>query len=177
MVPPPGKFHELWISFAHFFERQDAPDMENVRDLFETATVQRFAHADDTASLWCEWIEMELRYANTAEALELGRRCISRPLDTSNSAAMKAMRSKKLWYLSLDLEAQFGTFETTKATYERMLDLKLATPQIVLNFAVFLEDHKHFEASFKAFEKGVALFKQPHCHDLWLFYLVKFMHR
>ena len=151
--------------------------MENIRDLYETAVVQKFAHADDVASLWCEWIETELRHKNTSFALELGRRCISKPAEGSHISALKATRSKKLWYVAIDLETQFGTFETTKATYERMLELKLATPQIVLNFAVFLEDEKHFEASFKAFEKGVSLFKQPHCYDLWLFYLVKFMKR
>lgn len=33
--------------------------------------------------------------------------------------------------------------------YERILDLRIATPQIVINYAMFLEEHSYFEESFK----------------------------
>lgn len=33
--------------------------------------------------------------------------------------------------------------------YDRILDLRIATPQIVINYAMFLEEHKYFEESFK----------------------------
>lgn len=33
--------------------------------------------------------------------------------------------------------------------YDRILDLRIATPQIVINYALFLEEHKYFEESFK----------------------------
>ena len=49
--------------------------------------------------------------------------------------------------------------------------------QIVLNYAALLEEHKHFELSFQAFEKGVALFKHPHVLQLWIPYLTKFVAR
>ena len=39
--------------------------------------------------------------------------------------------------------------QSTKAVYDRILDLRIATPQIVINYAVFLEEHKYFEESFK----------------------------
>lgn len=41
------------------------------------------------------------------------------------------------------------TPQSTKAVYDRILDLRIATPQIVINYAMFLEEHKYFEESFK----------------------------
>lgn len=42
-----------------------------------------------------------------------------------------------------------GTFESCKAVYERILDLRIATPQVVINYTKFLEDNNYFEESFK----------------------------
>ena len=33
--------------------------------------------------------------------------------------------------------------------YNRILDLRIATPQIIINFATFLEEHRYFEEAFK----------------------------
>lgn len=48
-------------------------------------------------------------------------------------------RSLKLWSFYVDLEESLGTLESTKAVYYSILDLRIATPQIVLNFADFLK--------------------------------------
>ena len=47
-------------------------------------------------------------------------------------------RSLKLWSFYCDLEESLGTPESTKAVYSSILDLRIATPQIVLNYAEFL---------------------------------------
>ena len=60
----------------------------------------------------------------------------------------------KIWSLYADLEESFGTFKTAKAVYERILELKIPTPQIIINYGMFLKDHKYFEEAFKAYEKG-----------------------
>ena len=49
-----------------------------------------------------------------------------------------------------DLEESFGDYTSTKLVYDRIIDLKIATPQIILNFALFLEENQYFEESFKA---------------------------
>lgn len=49
----------------------------------------------------------------------------------------------------VDLEESFGSLPTTRAVYERILDLRIATPQIVINYAKMLEEHKYFEDSFR----------------------------
>ena len=47
-------------------------------------------------------------------------------------------RSLKLWSFYCDLEESLGTPESTKAVYASILELRIATPQIVLNYAEFL---------------------------------------
>ena len=58
-------------------------------------------------------------------------------------------RSLKLWSFYVDLEESLGTLESTKAVYESMLDLKVATAQVVLNYASFLQEGKYWEDSFR----------------------------
>ena len=48
-----------------------------------------------------------------------------------------------------DLEESLGTVDSTKAIYNRIVDLKIATPQIIINYALFLEENKFFEEAFK----------------------------
>ena len=48
-------------------------------------------------------------------------------------------RSLKLWTFYCDLEESLGTQESTRAAYDRIMELRIATPQIVLNYAAFLQ--------------------------------------
>ena len=48
-------------------------------------------------------------------------------------------RSLKLWSFYCDLEESLGTLESTRAVYNRILELRIATPQIILNYALFLQ--------------------------------------
>ncbi len=86
-------------------------------------------------------------------------------------------RNLKLWSFYVDLEESLGTLESTQAVYNSMLDLRIATPQIVLNYAVFLQEAKYWEESFRVYERGVALFKYPHVKDIWQAYLMNFVQR
>jgi pre-mRNA-splicing factor SYF1 len=54
-----GKFHELWVKFAKFYEQ--GGDIENARTIFEKAIHVDFKNVNDLATLWCEYAEMELR--------------------------------------------------------------------------------------------------------------------
>lgn len=58
-----------------------------------------------------------------------------------------------------------------------MIDLKVATPQNILNYADYLEKAKHFEEAFAVFEKGLTLFFFPHSFPIWITYLTKFVER
>jgi pre-mRNA-splicing factor SYF1 len=77
----------------------------------------------------------------------------------------------------LDLEESLGTVQTTKDAYNRAVELTVATPLHVLNFAAFLTQHKYFEESFTAFERGIEMFEFPGVKVIWKAYLVAFLKR
>eukprot|EP00742_Colponemidia_sp_Colp-10_P004229 GILJ01004512.1.p1 GENE.GILJ01004512.1~~GILJ01004512.1.p1 ORF type:complete len:874 (-),score=189.95 GILJ01004512.1:763-3384(-) len=173
-----GKPHTLWVNWARVYEEQGA--LEDARVIFEKATHVNFKGIDDLATVWCEWAEMEMRHEKYDEALKVMRTAVRPPrgaLANRDLVQSRVHKSVKLWSLYVDLEESLGTVDSTKAVYERMLDLKVATPQIVINYAAFLEEHKFFEESFKAYEKGINLFTWPAVGDLWFAYLKKFVDR
>ena len=65
------------------------------------------------------------------------------------SAQTRLFKSLKLWSFYVDLEESIGTVETTKAVYDKILELRIANAQIIVNYAEFLEENKYFEESFK----------------------------
>lgn len=117
---------------------------------------------------------------------------------------MKLHKSLKLWTFYVDLEESLDTLESTRAVYESILDLRIATPQIIINYAMLLEvwsslnnsmtpwvvivfkfwylifvlqEHKYFEDAFRVYERGVKIFKYPHVKEIWVTYLSKFVKR
>lgn len=97
--------------------------------------------------------------------------------DESETVQSRLYKSLKVWSMYADLEESFGTFKSCKAVYDRILDLKIATPQIIINYGVFLEENNYFEEAFRAYEKGISLFKWPNVYDIWNTYLSKFLKR
>ncbi|CAG8589238.1 24475_t:CDS:10 [Dentiscutata erythropus] len=164
-----GKFHELWVNFAKYYEK--GGDLENARTIFEKATHVNFKNVNDLASLWCEYAEMELRH----EAIDVMGRATVPPAgnpnvdfrDESIPVQKRVFKSIKLWSFYVDLEESIGTVESTKAVYDRILELKIANPQIIINYANFLEENKYFEESFKVYERGVELFNYPIAFEIW----------
>jgi pre-mRNA-splicing factor SYF1 len=49
----------------------------------------------------------------------------------------------------VDLEESIGTVHTTKAVYDKILELRIANAQIIINYAAFLEENEYFEDSFR----------------------------
>ena len=88
----------------------------------------------------------------------------------------KVHKSIKLWMFYCDLEESISP-ENARIVYERILDLRIATPQIILNYAAMLQESKFFEDSFHVYERGVNLFKFPHSIDIWRAYLTQFVDR
>merc|ERR1712004_903904 len=125
----------------------------------------------------------ELRLNKFEEGLKLLQRATAPPPrkvsyhDVGETVQMRLHKSLKIWSLYADLEESFGTFKSTKAVYDRIVDLKIATPQIIINYGLFLKENNYFEEAFKAYEKGIALFKWPNVFDIWNVYLTKFITR
>lgn len=176
-----GKFYTIWVEFAKFYESHG--QLEDARVVFDKATQVEFSKVDDLANVWCEFAEMELRNGNPKGALRLMERATAAPSkkthywDQSESVQNRLYKSLKLWSLYADLEESFGTLQTTKAVYDRIIDLKIATPQIIINYGMFLHEHNYFEDAFRAYEKGIDLFKFPLVYDIWNTYLTKFLER
>lgn len=176
-----GKLHTLWLEFGKFYEKNG--QLDDARLVLERAVLVPFARVDELAAVWCEWAEMEIRHENYDEALTLMKRATApppghqsreKPPDTTQARVHKSL---KVWSMYADLEESFGTFKSCKAVYDRIIDLRIATPQIIINYGLFLEEHRYFEEAFRAYEKGISLFKWPNVYDIWNTYLTKFLAR
>lgn len=176
-----GKPNTLWCEFAKFYEKAD--QIEDARIIFDKAIKVHYKHVDDLASVYCEWSEMEIRHDNYEDALKIMQKATTPPArkvsyhDETETVQSRVHKSLKVWSLYADLEESFGTFKTCKTVYDRIIDLRIATPQIIMNYGLFLEENNYFEEAFKAYEKGIALFKWPNVYDLWNTYLTKFIDR
>jgi pre-mRNA-splicing factor SYF1 len=181
-----GKPFTLWSSFAKYYER-NYKDLKSARTIFERgiSILMRDPHTsiEDMATLWCEYAEMEIKHRNYHLAREILQRATAIPeKKRRESGALepvgyKLYKSTRLWSMYVDLEESIGTLDSTRSIYDRILDLKIATPRIVLNYARYLEEYKYFEDAFKAYERGVNLFFYPQVLHIWVMYLTKFVKR
>nr|CAD1827749.1 unnamed protein product [Ananas comosus var. bracteatus] len=141
-----GKPYTLWVDFARMYESRNL--LDSAEEVFERATQVNFKLIDHLATVWCEWAEMELRHNNFEKALQLMRQATAEPSvevkkraasDGNEPVQMKLHKSLRVWSAYVDLEESLGSVESTRDVYDRILDLKIATPQIILNYASFLE--------------------------------------
>ncbi|CAN6208124.1 unnamed protein product [Urochloa humidicola] len=155
--------------------------LDRAREVFRRATQGSFKSADDLAAVWCEWAETELRHQNHEAAIELLRRATSEPTvevrTRGEPAQIKLHRSLKLWCFYADLTEAHGGVESACAVHERIHDLGLATPLLVLSHAALLRAHSRFEDAFRVYERGVRAFKHPHAEPIWAAYLAAFVER
>lgn len=54
--------------------------------------------------------------------------------------------------------------EETKSVYDKILELRIANAQIIVNYSAFLEENKYFEESFKV--GNIAHVINPNLHML-----------
>ncbi|KAI9860554.1 MAG: pre-mRNA-splicing factor syf1 [Vezdaea acicularis] len=177
-----GNFHELWANYAKFYE--NGGNLPIARVIMEKAVKVPFKSVAELAEMWCEWAEMELRNENFDKAVEIMAKATQAPkrstvdyFDESLSPQQRVHKSWKLWSFYVDLVESVSTLEETKKVYERIFELRIATPQTVVNFANLLEENKYFEESFKVFERGLDLFNYPVAFELWNLYLTKAVDR
>lgn len=177
-----GRFHELWTNYAKFYE--DGGDLRNARIIMEKAVKVPFKSVAELAEMWCEWAEMELRNENFDMAVDIMAKATQAPkrstvdyFDESLSPQQRVHKSWKLWSFYVDLVESVATLEDTKKVYERIFELRIATPQTVVNYANLLEENKYFEQSFKVYERGLDLFNYPVAFELWNLYLTKAVDR
>ena len=177
-----GKFHELWLNYAKFYE--EGGDLRTARIITEKAVNVPFKSVAELAEMWCGWAEMELRNENFDRAVDIMTKATKAPkrstvdyFDETLSPQQRVHKSWKLWSFYVDLVESVSTLEETKKVYDRIFELRIATPQTVVNFANLLEENKYFEESFKIYERGLDLFNYPVAFELWNLYLTKAVDR
>ncbi|CAG8979872.1 hypothetical protein HYALB_00002645 [Hymenoscyphus albidus] len=177
-----GRFHELWANCAKFYEK--GGDLRNARVIMEKAVKVPFKSVAELADMWLEWAEMELRNDNFEEAMKIMAKAVQAPkrstvdyFDETLSPQQRVHKSWKLWSFYVDLVESVSTLDETKKIYERIFELRIATPQTVVNYANLLEENQYFEESFKIYERGLDLFSYPVAFELWNLYLTKAVDR
>ena len=177
-----GKFHELWLNYAKFYE--EGGDLRTARIITEKAVNVPFKSVAELAETWCGWAEMELRNENFDRAVNIMSKATQAPkrstvdyFDETLSPQQRVHKSWKLWSFYVDLVESVSSLEETKKVYERIFELRIATPQTVVNFANLLEENKYFEEAFKVYERGLDLFNYPVAFELWNLYLTKAVDR
>ncbi|TKA21965.1 Pre-mRNA-splicing factor syf1 [Salinomyces thailandicus] len=177
-----GRFHELWTNYAKFYEA--GGDLSTARVIMEKAVKVPYKSVSELAEMWTEWAEMELRKEEFDTAVKVMETATKAPkrssvdyFDENLSPQQRVHKSWKLWSFYVDLVESVSSLDETKKVYERIFELKIATPQTVVNYANLLEESEYFEDSFKIYERGLDLFSYPVAFELWNLYLTKAVDR
>ncbi|MCJ1311323.1 pre-mRNA-splicing factor syf1 [Agyrium rufum] len=177
-----GRFHELWANYAKFYETRG--DIRTARIIMEKSVKVPFKSVAELAEMWCEWAELELRNENFDKAVDIMAKATMAPkrstvdyFDESLSPQQRVHKSWKLWSFYVDLVESVSGLEETRKVYERIFELRIATPQTVVNYANLLEENQYYEESFKIYERGLDLFSYPVAFELWNLYLTKAVDR
>ncbi|KAI9675870.1 MAG: pre-mRNA-splicing factor syf1 [Bathelium mastoideum] len=173
-----GKLNELWTNYAKFYQRMG--HLSRAREIMETAVKVRFRNVADLVETWVQWAEMELGDQNLDRAIELLARATKAPkrsrIDYFNDdlpPQQRIHKSWKLWSFYVDLVESTSTLEETRKVYERILELRIASPGTIVNYANLLEEHGYYEDSYKVYERGLGLYPYPVAFELWNMYLSK----
>ncbi|KAG7859851.1 hypothetical protein KL919_002556 [Ogataea angusta] len=180
-VQQPGLFSKFWIQYAKFFAENG--DVTTARKIFQTSTKVPFRHIDDLVEIWLAWAEWELE-KDRERAVKVLEKALETPKydgkisyrDEDLSPQMRIHKSTRLWQYYLDLIKSSKNLEATRKAYDRMIDVKVATAQSILDYAGYLEDKKLYEESFRVYERGVLLFRYPVVYEIWIVYLDKILH-
>ena len=180
-----GTYPQLWIAWARYWE--DLKSADEARSIFKHATESGkiyFDSTDDLAAVYLAWADMERRLACDEEsglnqAIDVLSRAIA-PVSKRqiSDAHQRLHRSLTIWNAYLDLEETRGASAAIEAAYERLLQLRVAQPQHVINYAFWLEDdQKNLDGAFRVYERGIEMFGYPVAFEIWNIYLPKFMTR
>jgi len=136
----------------------------------------QFKSIEEVSFIFCSWAEMHIRANNIDSALEIMKFSCNKPkskLKGKDEKSGSLVFNIRAWSLYLDLLENCGSFEETRSAYDRVVDLKIATPETILNFTNFLQVNNFYEESFRVYERAVQIFSWPHVYDIWVNYLSK----
>ena len=175
-----GNLSEIWIKFANFYLQNG--DLKNANLVFDRATKVNFKTQEDTIKTWLLWAEMLIESGYPKDALNVTKNALFNRKrgdkgDEKEKRESFESHNVQIWSLYLDLEQNLGSFETLSEAYRRVINLKVITPYMLINYTNLLEKNRFFEESFKIFEMGISLFEWPSCYEIWILYLNRFISR
>jgi len=171
-----GKISSLWCAFANFYEIHH--DISNARLIFSKAVSVSYPTLNDIVDVYCKWVEMELRHDKKKVAQKILRIALWTPTNFGSgklSIQKQIYGSTILWNLLSDVEESYGSLERVREVHNRMTELKVGTPQNVINFAQILIDNNLHEEAFQVYERGLRRFRNHHSMDIWLLYISQFI--
>eukprot|EP00828_Plagiopyla_frontata_P004798 TRINITY_DN1181_c0_g1_i4.p1 TRINITY_DN1181_c0_g1~~TRINITY_DN1181_c0_g1_i4.p1 ORF type:complete len:430 (+),score=61.17 TRINITY_DN1181_c0_g1_i4:89-1378(+) len=164
-----GTVSEIWISLAGSYLKHTNSFEQFNSTLFKATETLPTSQLPQIYMYWCETL---ISHNFFIDALQIIKHGIY-----SHKNSKELHLNKDLWSLLIDLESNIGTFQTIKAACSRAIELKVITPQMLINYAMKLEEQNHFEAAFRVYEQGVSVFTWPSLYDLWVLYLHRFVER
>ncbi|KAK6455284.1 Pre-mRNA-splicing factor SYF1 [Scheffersomyces xylosifermentans] len=181
-----NKLSKIWIDYANVYASRN--DFATADLIYNKAVSSQFSDLDELAEIYIQYSEMLLqsnfddadeRAISVVEAVLF--KDIAQDLDQNATKDIhyRLGKSTKLWQFYLDLlesfiESEDQTEEIEKVTraYDRLVSLKIATVQSIINYAHFLQSWKFFERSFNVYEKGLKIFDDPTLkYEIWSVYL------
>lgn len=171
-----GSLSSLWIEYGQFLEEMG--DFEAAMGVLRRGTACEFSNVDELAAVWITLGELMVRNKDIPTALDVIAEAFVPPRGGKSDLPQNFIyKSLKLWNFYVDLEEARGLVEPTRTAYDRMIELGIATPQTLVNYASFLEGHKESsqEEAFRVYERGIAAFGYPVAFEIWNIYLPKYV--
>lgn len=185
---------KLWTNYAQVYSSHK--DFNTADFIFAKAVKTSFRNPDDLAQIYIEWsrLWLEKDFPKSIAILQTvldNDRVPTENLDYHDSSVPvsdRIVKSSKLWSYFLDLlesnidfekpEENKSAIKDVEDGYNRMIQLKIATPLTIINFASFYEELNFFERSFTVYELGLSVFKDSRVKfEIWNVYLSKLLKR
>lgn len=178
---------KIWIKYSSIYSNLN--DLQTAYIIYSKAVKSQFKSPDDLAELYISWAELLLNSEQESKAIDIIENALVPPndgktylyKDSSTDIHLRLHKSIKLWSFYLDLleslvedKLQKSEIEKVCNAYYTMIEVKLATPLNIINFANFLEDWQFYERSLSVYELGIKLFKDSNIRfEIWNIYLSK----
>ncbi len=166
-----GKLSEIYISYAHFYE--EINDIKKANEIFYKGCNLNFKKTDENVSMWCLWVEMNIRQKRYKDAYK-----IIKFICTNNiNKYYRYNKNLKLWSLYVDLETNLGTNNEKQVIYiyNKMIEYKIANIETIFNYVTYLEKIENYDKIYNIYEQSMDLFTWPNVYDLCLCYIIDYI--
>lgn len=187
-VNVPGSFGKLWCDYANLYWK--ARDYDSAREVYDRGLRVPYPFIDDLENIWSSWVENEMEEAGLEAALKLLETALRVPenlellLAEFNEGNRKVpaqgviFSSLKLWQLYLNFTESLcaqapETAEKLINLYEQAIALKVATPNMFVDYAHFLQGRGEKLASFQVYERAIGIFPPETQFQFWNLYLAE----